>query len=164
MNFRLIRMKNAGILLAAAALLGQTPSATAQSLDFGFFRSRVEPIFLKQRGDHARCYSCHEGANNGLNLQSLSPGRTFWTVEQSRENFRAISRIVVPGRPNASRFLLHPLAPEAGGDPGPTGMHPGGRQFETKDDPDWKTLAEWVSGGRGRRRGQGIFGRDVRSD
>ena len=37
-------------------------------------------------------------------------------------------------------------APEAGGDPRPTGMHHGGRQFETQDDPDCKTLAEWVRG------------------
>jgi len=139
---------HAGLLMMAALLLAQAPSAAAQSLDFGFFRSRVEPILLKTRGDHARCYSCHEGANNGLKLESLSPGSTSWTEEQSRKNFQTISRIVVPGRPTSSRFLMHPLAPEAGGDPRPIGMHHGGRQFETQDDPDWKTLAEWVSGAK----------------
>ncbi|MGH9783605.1 MAG: hypothetical protein ACRD88_05420, partial [Terriglobia bacterium] len=110
-----------GLLMAAAVvgLLANGPSAAAQSLDFDFFRTRVEPILLKKRGDHARCYSCHEGATNGLSLQSLSPGSTSWTEEQSRKNFQAISRIVVPGRPTTSRFLLHPLAPEDGGDPGP---------------------------------------------
>jgi YVTN family beta-propeller protein len=36
--------------------------------------------------------------------------------------------------------LIHPLAPEAGGD----GFHSGGRQFETQNDPDWLALAEWV--------------------
>ena len=151
MNFRIIRIngkKSAGLLLAVAALLVNAPSAAAQSLDFEFFRTRVEPILLKRRGDHARCYACHEGANNGLKLASLSPGSTTWNEEQSRQNFRTISRIVIPGKPNASRFLLHPLAPEAGGDPGPVGMHHGGRQFETQNDPDWKTLAEWVSGAK----------------
>ena len=148
MNFRMIGIKSAGILLAAAALFLHAPSAAAQSLDFGFFRSRVEPILLKTRGDHVRCYGCHEGANNALKLESLSPGSTTWTEEQSRKNFQTISRIVVPGKPASSRFLTHPLAPEAGGDPRPTGMHMGGRQFGTKDDPDWKTLAEWVNGAK----------------
>ena len=136
------------LLMAALGVFANAPTAAAQSLDFGFFRSRVEPILLKQRGDHARCYSCHEGANNGLKLESLSPGSTSWTEEQSRKNFQTISRIVVPGRPTSSRFLMHPLAPEAGGDPRPIGMHHGGRQFATMDDADWKTLAEWVNGAK----------------
>jgi hypothetical protein len=32
------------------------------------------------------------------------------------------------------------LAPEAGGDL----FHSGGRQFASKDDPDWKTLAQFA--------------------
>jgi len=142
------RLVRGFLALVAAGLLANAPTAAAQSLDFQFFRTRVEPILLKKRGDRARCYSCHEGANNALNLASLSPGSPSWTEEQSRKNFQTISRIVVPGKPTASRFLMHPLAPEAGGDPRPTGMHMGGRQFETQNDPDWKTLAEWVQGAK----------------
>jgi YVTN family beta-propeller protein len=37
---------------------------------------------------------------------------------------------------------MHTLAPESGGD----AFHSGGRQFETQNDPDWLTLAEWVRG------------------
>jgi YVTN family beta-propeller protein len=37
-------------------------------------------------------------------------------------------------------LLLHPLAPEAGGD----AFHSGGRQFESQNDPDWLTIADWV--------------------
>ena len=147
---RILRRKNVLFVIAVAVLvLSDAPTARAQSLDFEFFRSRVEPILLKTRGDHARCYSCHEGANNGLRLESPSPGSASWTEEQSRKNFQTISRIVVPGKPAVSRFLTHPLAPEAGGDPRPTGMHMGGRQFETQNDLDWKTLAEWVNGAKG---------------
>src|SRR6266550_3374987 len=47
-------------------------------------------------------------------------------------------------RPAASRLLIHPLAPEAGGDP----FHSGGRQFASPNDPDWLALAEWVRGVR----------------
>lgn len=138
--------KYVGFLAVGAACLATAPPATAQSLDFEFFRTRVEPILLKQRRNHARCYACHEGANNGLSLASLPPGSATYTEEQSRQNFQTVSQLVVPGRPTASRFLTHALAPEAGGDPGPIGMHHGGRQFESQDDPDWKTLAEWVNG------------------
>jgi len=136
------------LLLAVVGLFANVPIAAAQSLDFEFFRARVEPILLKRRGDRARCYSCHAGANNALNLAALSPGSSSFNEEQSRKNFQTISRLVVPGKPIESRFLTHPLAPEAGGDPRPTGMHMGGRQFETQDDPDWKTWAEWVQGAK----------------
>jgi YVTN family beta-propeller protein len=37
-------------------------------------------------------------------------------------------------------LLIHPLAPEAGGDP----FHSGGYQFQSQNDPDWLTIAEWV--------------------
>ena len=119
-------------------------SAAAQSLDFEFFKTRAEPIFLKKRPGHARCYSCHSTEENpaAFHLQKLSPGSTFWTEEQSRLNFESASSLVVPGQPTVSRLLIHPLAPDAGGDP----VHPGGRQFASQNDPDWLTLAEWVRG------------------
>jgi hypothetical protein len=50
---------------------------------------------------------------------------------------------VVPGKPEASLLLLHPLAPEAGG----SAYHSGGRQFESRDDPAWQRIARWVRGG-----------------
>jgi hypothetical protein len=62
--------------------------------------------------------------------------------EQSRKNFNFVSALVVPGDPAHSHLLLHPLAPEAGGDL----FHSGGRQFASKNDPDWKILAQWASG------------------
>jgi hypothetical protein len=49
---------------------------------------------------------------------------------------------VVPGDPANSRLLLQPLAPEADGNT----FHSGGRQFASKNDPDWKTFARWVTG------------------
>jgi hypothetical protein len=49
---------------------------------------------------------------------------------------------VNPGDPATSRLLQQPLAPEAGGNV----FHSGGRQFASKDDPNWKILADWVNG------------------
>ena len=118
-------------------------SASAQSLDYAYFKARVEPIFLAKRPGHVRCYVCHsDRSNNRFKLEKLSPGEKFWSEEQSRRNFEMVSRLVAPRDPGKSLLLLHPLAPEAGGD----AYHTGGRQFATKDDPNWKTLARWAGG------------------
>src|ERR1700759_1412467 len=86
--------------------------AAAPTLDYGFFKSKVEPIFLEKRAGHARCYMCHAESNNGLRLEKLSPGQSAWSEEQSRKNFAVISKLVNAGDPDTSRLLLHPLAPE----------------------------------------------------
>lgn len=114
------------------------------AFDFEVFKSRVEPIFLKERPGHARCYACHSDPNRIFHLERLPEGATEWTEEQSRRNFETVTRLVAPGDPRSSLLLIHPLAPEAGGD----AFHSGGRQFETQNDPDWLTLAEWVRGAR----------------
>jgi hypothetical protein len=128
-----------------AALAVSSPIALAQTapkLDYEFFKSRVEPVFLTKRPDHARCYVCHAESNNAFRLERLSPGARAWTEEQSRRNFETVSMLVNPGDPGTSRLLLHPLGPEDGGDV----FHSGGRQFASKRDPAWRALAAWVNG------------------
>ena len=50
-----------------------------------------------------------------------------------------------PFNVDKSRFPHHPLAPEAGGDA--ERFHSGGRQFESQDDPDFQTIAQWIREG-----------------
>jgi YVTN family beta-propeller protein len=128
----------------ASSAAGSSPSSTPSALDFQFFKARVQPIFLKERPGHARCYGCHTAANRDFRLETLSPGSTDWTDDQSQRNFQSTLKQVVSGDPASSRLLLHPLAPEAGGEP----FHSGGRQFPSQSDSDWLTLAEWVRGSR----------------
>ena len=133
------------IVAALAALATSTSIAMvkdAPKLDYEFFKSRVEPVFLTKRADHARCYVCHAESNNAFHLERLSPGAHKWTDEQSRRNFEMLSILVNPGDPDTSRLMLHPLAPEGGGDV----YHSGGRQFASKHDPAWRTLAAWING------------------
>jgi len=123
------------------------PDAEKPQLDYVFFKTRVEPIFLKKRSDeHARCYVCHQMMRHGggpLSLEMLPAGAIFWTEEQSRRNFETVSKLVVPGNPSLSLFLRMPLAPEAGG---LADTHQGGRQFASEDDPDWQNMKAWVMG------------------
>ena len=88
------------------------------------------------------CIVCHAGANNAMRLTPLAANATNFSEEQTKTNFETLSRIVVPGKPMESHFLLHPLQPEFGG-----GMyHSGGRQFISTDDADWQNMRDWVNG------------------
>ena len=148
---RIFSKEVAGFLLLIAAGFGaaqsparQEASKPVQSLDYEFFKARVEPIFLRDRPGHARCYSCHGSGNGPQYLVRLSPGSTTWNEEQSRQIFENVSKLVNRNDPMNSRFLIHPLSPVAGGDI--EFVHTGGRQFESKDDPEWKAMAAWASG------------------
>lgn len=123
----------------AGICAGSFAHAAAPVLDYNFFKSRVQPIFLEKREGHARCVVCHAGANNALHLAPLPPTGK-WSEDDTRNNFAAVSALVNPSDPASSRLLIHPLAPEAGGDI----FHSGGRQFASKNDPDWKILAEFA--------------------
>src|SRR6516165_2258107 len=119
---------------------GAAPGAGAK-LDYEFFKTKVEPVFLTKREGHARCVMCHTVNNAPFHLVSLSPGATTWNEEQSRQNFELVQRVVQPGYID-SPLVKHPLAEEAGGD----SRHGGGQQFASKDDADWQTLRAFVSG------------------
>jgi len=129
--------------LMVAGALAQQPASSSQpapSLDYQFFKTKVQPIFLNKRPGHARCIACH-GQGTPLRLQPIDPGATTWTEEESRKNFETIRRVVVPGNVN-SRLLKHPLDETAGGD----FYHNGGKHFASQNDPEWQTLKAWVMG------------------
>jgi hypothetical protein len=140
--------KAASCTVAVASLfLAVGPSGQAQSqgarpsLSYEFFKDKVEPVFLKKREGHARCYVCHSTNNAPFHLVKLSPGATTWNEQQSRQNFELVQRVVQPGYID-SPLVKHPLAEEAGGD----AHHGGAQQFTSKDDPDWQTLKAFVMG------------------
>jgi hypothetical protein len=127
----------------AFALASTTLVSAAGTLDYDFYKAKVQPIFLEKRAGHAPCAMCHAGAENMLHLEKLPDGQSAWTDEQTRKNFDTVSKIVeASDDPLKSKILMHPLAPEAGGD----AFHSGGRQFANKNDPDWKLIAAWAQG------------------
>ena len=129
----------------ASAHHRQTASAKAPpSLDFEFFKTKVQPIFLAKRPGRARCVACHARPEaSGFELQQLTPGSSTWNEAQSHKNFAAVRAVVIPGELR-SPLLVHPLAEPAGGD----FFHSGGKHFNSQDDPEWKILKAWVFGAK----------------
>ena len=128
-------------------LLSQQPASSPAgpaSLNYEFFKTKVEPIFLAKRPGRARCVACHSraGNNTAFRLQPLSPGSTAWNEEESRKNFESTKVLVVPGNVERSRLLIHPLAEEGGGD----FFHTGGKHFDSQNNPEWQLLKAWVLG------------------
>lgn len=116
-------------------------AAPPPPLDFQFFRTCVQKIFLDKREGRMECFHCHDSGQRGF-AQALPEGRDYWNAAESRENFTLAKRYIEPGFPLRSRFLTHPLSSEAGGDH----FHGGGRRWTTQDDPEWQMLAAWVRG------------------
>lgn len=162
---------NSGAMAAILALLlascseqesTPSPSQTAQSstgsstaiapnkgLDFEYYVSAVEPIFLRHRGGFVgtdtSCVACHTTqANAPLGLQPLTEenGSVFWTEEQSRQNFENVAMLVNPAAPETSRLLLAPLATTAGGE-----RHSGGNFWDSTDHSEYRIIAEWIATG-----------------
>jgi hypothetical protein len=118
---------------------------SAPTLDFQYFKDRVEPIFLHKRKGLARCYACHS-QGTPFRLQALAPGASAWSEEESRKNFEAARRLVNAANPTMTLLLRMPLAAEAGG----IAFHPGGKHWTSKDDPEFQTMAAWVTGATSR--------------
>jgi hypothetical protein len=127
-------------LAIVCAWPAQQKIAAQASLDYEYFRAKVQPIFLTKRPGHARCISCH-GSGTPLRLQPLSAGATTWSDEDSQKNFQAIQRVAFAGNAR-SRLLLHALDESAGGD----FYHSGGKHWTSQNDPEWQVMKSWVMG------------------
>ena len=60
--------------LLTAAAIPPMASRAAPTLDYDFFKVRVEPVFLQKRPGLTRCYVCHAESNNAFRLERLTPG------------------------------------------------------------------------------------------
>src|SRR3974390_947388 len=103
-----VRIAAAG---GAVTLASVTFAARAAgTLDYEFYKAKVQPIFLAKRPGHAPCAMCHAEANNMLRLQKLPRGQTTWSEEDTRRNFDTVSKIIdAADDPLQSKILLHPL-------------------------------------------------------
>jgi hypothetical protein len=124
---------------------GRYVPAPEPAVDFTFFRACVQKVFATPREGHIACTNCHAGGIVGF-APPPQNGKV-WSDEEARRAFLSISRLIIPGNPEQSRFLLKPLHPDGGG----TYTHNGPRRWQSRSDPEWQMLAGWV---RGERKGE----------
>src|ERR1700736_5220764 len=92
-----------GVAVGAVLVVSTiTAAQTAPKLDYEFFQSRLEPVFVPTRPRPARGYVYHVESNNAFRLERLSQGELAWTEEQSRRNFEMVEKLVNPGDPDTS--------------------------------------------------------------
>ena len=130
-------MRIALAFVVALSTVGQAQPPDT-SLDYEYFKTKVQPIFLAKRPGHARCISCH-ASGTPLRLQPLPKGSTAWSEEDSRKNFEAVVRVAAGSL--RSMLLRHALAEQAGGD----FYHSGGKHWDSQNDPEWQILKAWVT-------------------
>ena len=136
---RLLLILSAALLSVSIAEAQEHAAANPATLDFGYYRARIEPLFLVKRPGNVPCFECHERGQGAFKLQPLNEGG--WTEDASRKNFTLVSAFVVPGKPKSSRLLQHPLERKDGGDR----FHGGGKHWSVED-PEYLTLVSWVTG------------------
>jgi hypothetical protein len=120
-------------------------AAAEPTLDFEFFHVCVQRVFAAPREGHIRCSNCHSAGLIGF--APVPQSGSGWSESEAKRAFQTISRLVIPGNPEQSRFLLKPLHPDGGG----SYTHNGPRRWQTRSDPEWQMLAAWV---RGERKGK----------
>jgi hypothetical protein len=116
--------------------------ADGPALDFDFFRACVQPVFASPREGHIKCSNCHNAGIIGF-APPPENGKA-WNDQEARRAFSTISRLIIPGNPDRSRFMLKPLHPDGGG----SYTHNGPRRWQSRTDPEWQMLAGWVRGER----------------
>jgi hypothetical protein len=116
--------------------------APGPTLDFTFFRSCVQTVFATPREGQIRCSSCHSAGQAGF-APAPQNGKE-WNDEEAKRAFQSLFRLLIPGNPEQSRFMLKPLHPDGGG----SYTHNGPRRWQSRDDPEWQMLAGWVRGER----------------
>ena len=116
--------------------------APEPTLDFAFYNSCVQEMYRNPRYGQLSCQECHAGGFTGFAPRAANG--TAWTEQEARRGFDAIQRLILPGNPVQSRWLLKPLHPDGGG----SYTHNGVRRWQSRDDPEWLMMAAWVRGER----------------
>jgi hypothetical protein len=111
-------------------------------LDFEFYRTCVQEMIRSPKYGQLSCSVCHAGGSIGFAPRPANG--TSWTEEEARRGFEVMKRLIVPGNPIQSRWMLKPLHLDGGG----SYTHNGPRRWRSMDDPEWQMLAAWVRGER----------------
>src|SRR5687767_5153846 len=124
-------------VVAAAAAFASRGEAADAPPDFGHFREKIEPVL------QSVCVQCHAGKGKGaFALMARARGKVV-TEAESRKDFETVLKLLVPGKPMQSKFLLKPLAEKDGGV-----KHQGGDRI-FKGTPAYKAWVDFIEGTKG---------------
>src|SRR5262245_16579093 len=122
-----------GSVASAETAAGSPPGQP----DFGFFLEKIEPVL------QSVCSQCHAGTGKGQFALITHTGGTRFPLEDHRKNFETVSRLLVPGKPDQSKFLLKPLFKTEGG------IKHGGGDRIAKADANYKSWVDFINGVKG---------------
>ena len=138
------------VLLAGAAGCGEVPEPKdPPELDRQTFRSEVEPILTRRCANPS---SCHGARGRPFFLYArraarLRPADVYrdppLTDEEHRANYHQARSFAVE-RGGGCELLTKPLAVGSGGSP-----HRGDAVFETRQNREYRAIADWVHGADG---------------
>ena len=96
------------VITVAVALQAAPALAADKSLDYGFFKTRVEPIFLQKRPDHVRCYVRHAGKHQCLQVREACAGQHVLDRRTIAPKLRGRLEARRSGNTDASQLLRQP--------------------------------------------------------
>ena len=128
------------VVIGSASGMRAAQEPAAGSLDYEFFKTKVQPIFLAKRPGHARCIACH-GSGTPLRLQPLAAGQHDLDRRGvAQELRRGPARRRARQRARAGSSSIRSTK-QAGGD----FYHNGGKHWSSQNDPEWQTLKSGCS-------------------
>ena len=134
------------MMALSSPVFAQSPPASP-ALDFEFFKTRVQPIFLAERPGHARCIACHGRARpcgcsrsragrHGLDRRGVAEELRYRPAD-GRAGQREEPAADASARGKCRRRLLSQRR----------------QALESQDDPEWQTIKSWVMGADARASG-----------
>ena len=120
------------LLVLPVARAEETPSVTP---DLDFYKERVAPIV------HGNCAECHADPRKRLGRHFVRPRQGLAVSDRDHErNYRTILRLLVPGNPAGSTWLLKALGTTQGG------VEHGGNARIRFDSLEYAAMVDFING------------------
>jgi hypothetical protein len=118
-------------------------------LDFNYFVTKIEPILATPGADGKACVFCH--ASHVIFKLRPPNDQGVFSDQDSEENYKYAMHVVDINNPTQSLVLIKPTRPtDSAGNVGDyLATHNGGQRWHGNEDSwQYRTILEWVRGGR----------------
>ena len=118
-------------------------------LDFNYFVAKIEPILATQGADGKACVFCH--ASHVIFKLHPPNDQGVFSDQDSEDNYKYAMHVVDINDPTKSLMLVKPTRPtDSAGNVGDyLATHNGGQRWHGNEDSwQYRTILEWIRGGR----------------